>query len=429
MTRFDCVVVEAQYNDLPDREQMEQLGNTIYDGLDLFLLFNVIASVRNILVEDECLKGVLQLDDAAYRRFQRFYNEEINPQLIALAREPQAGAQVSSLAKIKGKVLKFSGGIFLLVIGAQLCDLETIRDYEFDEENPNDHTALTDIIKSTAIMEGLLDSDNEGKVITEEALEYAILWAKMFHETAMGLQHCMVARTRLPTQLGHEQHDDQHDNEVMEIESVVGSDATRRLTHSKFQDPVYWAAHCIITARKFEARLVSASYMTTDSSRLGIGSSTCLTAGRQLARGKPRPTFYAGAQRLVDDNLAKFVHQSSKAKVGAEQKLWGVELTDLSQHDTSIAQLALSPYMISVEEFQEACVPMSESARAKFAYNDLSKYMKMPPPPAKDDNKPGSPATAGTGAHASAGTGATTTHSAPPCSKPYLHKRRQVLKP
>ena len=380
MTRFDCVAVEAQYSDLPDREDMEKLGISIDDGIDLFLLFNVIASLRDIFVNDANRKGILLLDEDAYAHFQEFIKNNVNPKLRELAREPQAGAQVSSLSKLKGKVLKFSGAVFLMMVAAEICALDEIREYDFDPDDEKDTVAFTGIVKATLIVKELVDQTKEGKIITKEALEFAILWGTMFHETGMALQHCMVRRTRLPAALGSEVLA-AHATSDDDSESQHSNDADRRPKHSLFDITACWAAHAIITANKFEAHHVSASYMTTDSSRLVIGDAANLTGGRVLARGKPRPTFFAGAQQLVNDGLAAWIYEgaSSKSRLAAN-KIWGVKLTDLTKADTATAQLALAPYLITVEKFIESCAPMPDRVRDTYAHTDLKKFMLMPPP-------------------------------------------------
>jgi hypothetical protein len=131
-----------------------------------------------------------------------------------------------------------------------------------------------------------------------------------------------------------------------------------------------------------------------------IGDAANLTGGRVLAKGKPRPTFYAGAQQLVNDGLAAWIYegqgQGSKSRL-ATNKIWGVKLTDLAKADTYIntytAQLALAPYLITIEKFMESCAPMSDRERATYAHTDLKKFMLMPPPPAPAARTP-----AGTGA-------------------------------
>lgn len=384
MTRFDCVAVEAQYSDLPDREDMEKLGISIDDGIDLFLLFNVIASLRDIFVNDANRKGILLLDEDAYAHFQEFIKNNVNPKLRELAREPQAGAQVSSLSKLKGKVLKFSGAVFLMMVAAEICALDEIREYDFDPDDDKDTVAFTAIVKATLIVKELVDQTKEGKIITKEALEFAILWGTMFHETGMALQHCMVRRTRLPAALGSE-ISAVHATSDDDSESQHSNDADRRPKHSLFEITACWAAHAIITAKKFEAHQVSASYMSADSARLIIGDAANLTGGRVLAKGKPRPTFYAGAQQLVNDGLAAWIYegqgQGSKSRL-ATNKIWGVKLTDLAKADTNTAQLVLAPYLITIEKFIESCAPMPDRERATYAHTDLKKFMLMPPPPA-----------------------------------------------
>jgi len=246
MTRFDCVAVEAQYSDLPDREDMEKLGISIDDGIDLFLLFNVIASLRDIFVNDANRKGILLLDEDAYAHFQEFIKNNVNPKLRELAREPQAVAQVSSLSKLKGKVLKFSGAVFLMMVAAEICALDEIREYDFDPDDDKDTVAFTAIVKATLIVKELVDQTKEGKIITKEALEFAILWGTMFHETGMALQHCMVRRTRLPAALGSE-ISAVHATSDDDSESQHSNDADRRPKHSLFEITACWAAHAIIT--------------------------------------------------------------------------------------------------------------------------------------------------------------------------------------
>ena len=379
MTRFDCVAVEAQYSDLPDREEMEGLGISIDDGIELFLLFNVLASLRDIFFNDANRKGILLLDEDAYAHFQEFIKNNVNPKLRELAREPQAGAQVSSLSKLKGKVLKFSGAVFLMMVAAEICALDEIREYDFDPDDENDTVAFVGVVKATQIVKELVDETKEGKIITKKALEFAILWGTMFHETGMALQHCMVRRTRLPAALGGAEaaalvtSDD-------DSESQNSNDADRRPKHSLFDIPACWAAHAIITAKKFEAHLVSASYMTVDPSRLVIGNAANLTGGRSLAKDKPRPTFFAGAQQLVNDGLATWIYEGGKKSRLQLDKIWGVKLIDLAKADASIAQLALAPYLITIEKFIESCVPMPDSERRTYAHTDIKKFMQMPPP-------------------------------------------------
>ena len=386
MTRFDCVAVEAQYSDLPDREEMEGLGISIDDGIDLFLLFNVLASLRDIFFFDANRKGILLLDPEAYAHFQEFIRNSVNPKLRELAREPQAGAQVSSLSKLKGKVLKFSGAVFLMMVAAEICALDEIREYDFDPDDDNDTNKFTAIIKATLIVKELVDKTKEGKIITKKALEFAILWGTMFHETGMALQHCMVRRTRLPPPLGgaeseaptlsmtddHSDSDSQYSNDA---------DADRRPKHSLFDIPACWAAHAIITSKKFEAHMVSASYMTVDPSRLLIGNAATLTGGRVLSKNKPRPSFFAGAQQLVNDGLASWIYEGSNKSRLQLDKIWGVKLIDMAKMDSSVVEHVLAPYLITMEKFIQSCVPMSDRERSTYAHSDIKKFMRMPPPP------------------------------------------------
>jgi len=114
---------------------------------------------------------------------------------------------------------------------------------------------------------------------------------------------------------------------------------------------------------------------------LVIGDAANLTGGRVLARGKPWPTFFAGAQQLVNDGLAAWIYEGAGSKGRqAANKIWGVKLTDLAKADPTTAQLVLAPYLITVEKFIESCAPMPDRERATYAHTDLKKFMLMPPP-------------------------------------------------
>ena len=104
-----------------------------------------------------------------------------------------------------------------------------------------------------------------GEMIDVDSMEYAIKWAFMFHETGLALQQCMVPKLRMrPMQ--HKSGsgttpfvDDGASVTASETESTTKKD---REKITSFQQPIYWGGHAVIMSKKFEDRIVSASYMT-----------------------------------------------------------------------------------------------------------------------------------------------------------------------
>lgn len=391
MTRFDCVAVEALYEDLPDRSELEALGMTINEEADLFLFLNLIKTIADIIVEEGAGKGVMLLTDEAFVVFQAFVNEKVNPQLNKLVMVPAAGAQSSSWSKLKGKVLKMSGVVYLMSLAAEMLEHTAVSSFDFDQQQPHE---LKDEVTPHIVARV---SDSECKIIPAEAVTHAIEWGMMFHETGLALQENMVLRQRLPrasapADVDGADVDDEHDA----ANAATATSAFGRLSAAKFPDALQWGCHAVITSKKFEPRMVCASYMTTESSRLLIGSVAQLTGGAIIAGRKPRPTFYAIAKELEKQELAKLIwittsdKGAGKKKLGEDtsaRRLWGIELFDAVAAEIKkpgeiaepLSQL-LRPYQVSVEAYNVHCQVMTSGERATFDYASLVKFSRNPPP-------------------------------------------------
>ena len=191
MTRFDCVAVEALYEDLPDRDELEKLGSIINEEADLFLFLNLIKSIVDVIAGQDG-NGLMLLTDEGFQVFKTFINTQVNPQLNKLVMVPAAGAQSSSWSKLKGKVLKLSGVLFLMSLAAEMLENKEVLSFDFENESPQ---ALKDLV-APHILERV--SQPQSKIIPAAAVSHAIQWGMMFHETGLALQENMVPRQRLP---------------------------------------------------------------------------------------------------------------------------------------------------------------------------------------------------------------------------------------
>ena len=256
MTRYDCVTVDAEYNDLPDRGIMEQLGASVAEGADLFLLLNVVKVTRDVLIEK--LSGDIFLQDGAYTLLQKYILEDFNPALRSLASCSSAGSQVSSWSKTKGKVIKYGGGVFMISTAEEICiAYPSIGEFDFDTNSAADFSALV----APLVVEKLgLDSSNSVKLINETCLEYGYNWAMMFHETGLALQQCMVPRSPLPplAELIQQTPESTLQPPPLSTAAMPG----RRLAHSVFGTPLDWGVYSVIMSPKLEDGIISASHMT-----------------------------------------------------------------------------------------------------------------------------------------------------------------------
>ena len=393
MTRFDCVAVEALYDNLPNRETLEELGNTINETADLFSLLNLVKTITDIIHKDVQLNGVMLLTDDAFTVFQDFVNNSVNPELNKLVMVPAAGAQTSSWSKMKGKVLKLSGVLFILSLAVEMLDKADIMSFDFENQSPAE---LRELVRPH-IIDRL--NDPAAKVIPPDAVKYAIPWGMMFHETGLALQENMVPLQRLPRVAplpnagGAGVASGSCDNAPAPAQNAAlapPSEAERK-TAKQFADPLHWGCYAVITCKKFESRIISASYMSTECARLVIGGVASLTGGQKLAGGKPRPTFYAIAKELERVDLATLIWQtekSGKRKLASQdttQKLWGIELFDADAAEAdapgSVAEplsQILSPYQISVEHYRHHCSAMTPQEASTFSYPDLVKFTRNP---------------------------------------------------
>ena len=253
MTRFDCVVVDADYEDLPDRSVMEELGASCSDGSDLFRLLNVVKVLRDVAVDQ--LEGDIFLADDAYSDFQRIIKEVINPELNTLKYCIAAGAQTSSWSKTKGKALKYSGGLFMLATADQICNHESVANFDFDTQSTREFRSLVEPLAAQQFT-----AQATGKLICSSHLKCGMNWALMFHETGLALQQCMVSKLSLP---------------IMPPSVAVASNltagqnapeqlATRKIqfNRSSFERPIQWGVHRALISSKFEDGVVSSSFMT-----------------------------------------------------------------------------------------------------------------------------------------------------------------------
>ena len=270
MTRFDCAVVDAEYQDLPDRAVMETLGATMTDGLDFFLLLNLMRTLRNLFVEASAMKGMLFLNDEAYVAFQEVIATRLNVPLNKLKNYKEAGAIASSLSKAKGKILKLSGVLFLLTLAAELAEEDAIKTFCFEEEDEQSseartrHLELQKLVQSVPVVKDAL-AEEDGKVITKRALEYAVEWAFMFHETGAAFQNGMEPKLKMPGGHGASsilRSEVLADADAPSETSDAESAASRRPALKSFERHLYWGVHAVLTSKKFEDRVVSASYMT-----------------------------------------------------------------------------------------------------------------------------------------------------------------------
>ena len=256
MTRYDCVAVGAEYNDLPDREITEQLGASVAEGADLFLLLNVVKVTRDVLIEK--LNGDIFLQDGAYTLLQKYILEDFNPALRSLASCSSAGSQVSSWSKTKGKVIKYGGGVFMISTAEEICiAYPSIGEFDFDTNSAADFSALV----APLVVEKLgLDSSNSVKLINETCLEYGYNWAMMFHETGLALQQCMVPRSPLPplAELIQQSPESPLQPPSLSTAAMPG----RRLAHSLFDTALDWGVYSVIMSPKLEDGIISASHMT-----------------------------------------------------------------------------------------------------------------------------------------------------------------------
>ena len=264
MTRYDCVVVDAEYNDLPDREIMEALGTSYAEGIDLFLLFTVIKVMRDTFIEK--LNGNIFLDDDAYADLQLRIKDDINPKLRCYAGTSEAGSQVSSWSKTKGKCIKYAGGAFMMLEGEKICAHEEVMNYDFENGDAEDFVA---IVKPIVVRHFHLEEPGEGseisnKLIGKDCMEYGWNWAKMFNDTGLALQQCMVHHYVLPSApvMSHSSAVDDADTDAVLTSEKHPTSAARRPSHTAFASPIDWGMHSVIVSPKFEVGYVSASYMT-----------------------------------------------------------------------------------------------------------------------------------------------------------------------
>ena len=401
MTRFDCLVVDAAYEDLPDREVMEALGQSIADNVDLFTILNVVKALRDILIEDDEIKGDIFLNDEGYTRFQAVIKETINPTLNSLKMVPAAGAQSSSYSKMKGKILKLSGALFMLTTAAELAADDTVKSFDYDKGDADDLKRVLKVILDDRF------EDTGGKVIGPEAVEYAIQWAGMFHETGLALQQCMVPRQRLPASLqpiGADTDSLSFAPGAAEGVAPIAPNEKRKGIAQFISKPpcetdaLNWGAHHVLMSKKFESHIVSASYMSgQDGARLVIGGPGDLTGGRKVGSCK-RPTFYAIAKLLEKDGLATLIYasepttkQAGKRKAGessaASEKLWGIKLLDVEKAEArdpgswlEASAQSLQPFQLTLDEYISHCKPMPGDELASFTRPLLLKFMQTAPP-------------------------------------------------
>ena len=206
-----------------------------------------------------------------------------------------------------------------------------------------------------------------------------------------------------------------------ETESTTKKD---REKITSFQQPIYWGGHAVIMSKKFEDRIVSASYMTQVCTTCSLhpqlrrhNASSVLTSslsawcagvfahphwsGRSAgwwAQNWPAD-FFAIAKKLEEDQLAQIIwNTQDKARKSRLQmpsatktSIWGVELRDveaeLSAPNAPIEEIrgslthALLAYKVSAEEFISKSKAMPPSEReGTFSYADMQKNMCMPPP-------------------------------------------------
>ena len=378
MTRFDCCVVDAAYEDLPDRKVMESLSEKMAEGMDLFVIFVLVRALREIFVAE--YQGNILLDDYAYKELQRVIKDLINPSLNVLKSEPLAGAQTSSWSKLKGKIVKLSGCLFMLSEAAKLAEEEEIQSFDFDT------SSFEELVEIVRDLSPHLERVTDGKIITFEALEFATQWAFMFHDTGLALQHCMVPRLHLPVLSRRTTTTERvgPDDDTLSDVSADSSASVKIRKRRDFATALEWATHIVLTSPKFEDRIVSASYMTAyNRARLNIGSVDC-------ALVPEKPTFTDVAKHLEELQLATIIwlpDSKRKRKAGDPPKIWGLQLVDfqaLLNDEAGSLSAALSQvltaFALTVPEFLQHCKAMTPTVRDTFKHADLEKYMQMPPP-------------------------------------------------
>ena len=322
--------------------------------------------------------GVLQLDEAAYKRFQEMIST-INIELNKLKYCKEAGAQTSSWSKVKGKIVKYTGGVFMILVASEIGGLDNVVNFDFDTHTFDDFSAVVEPAVRA------IQDQPEGKCLTVEALTYGANWAMMFHETGLKLQNCMVAKGVLPRMASHAGSSSDGAGVVTEETSNV---AASRPKPKEFAGPLQWGVHAVLSSTKFEDGIVSASYMCTSNARLLKGSALQLTGGGSKAGGV-KPTFHAVAKQLETDGLAEIVREKTAGKPGSklslagakEKPIWGVRLRAPSSTDAEDAfETILAPYLLTFEEYSRLYAAISPEERdRRFEFKLLKNYMLNPP--------------------------------------------------
>ena len=97
-------------------------------------MLNVVKVLRDVAVDQ--LEGDIFLADNAYSECQQIIKEVINPELNTLKLYCiAAGAQMSSWSKTKGKALMYNGGLFMLATADQICNDESVAEFDFDTQS------------------------------------------------------------------------------------------------------------------------------------------------------------------------------------------------------------------------------------------------------------------------------------------------------